>query len=72
MFKKSSQYKEGGYARCTGFGCRIYKVMSHSEHGTVLQRLGDTNRGNFKFHVGNRIFLITSKNKGWYEPVIPV
>lgn len=72
MFKKTSQYTEGGYARCTGRGYRIYKVMSHSDYGTVLQRLGDTNRGNFKFKMGTRIFVLNSRNKTWYEPVVPV
>jgi hypothetical protein len=73
MFKQTNTYIEGGYARCTGFGTRIYAILKINTNGTmIMKRVGDTNRGTFKFHKTKKTFLFTSKNHFWYQPVAPV
>jgi len=73
MFKQSNKYIEGGYARCVGWGVRIYAILKINPDKTmIMKRLGDTNKGKFKFHKTKRTFLFTNKNHFWYQPVTPV
>jgi len=72
LFKQSKKYVEGGYAR-GGFGSRIYTVVKIYDDGTMkLKRLGDTNKGVFKFHSTTKTFMYTIYNCDWYKPVEPV
>jgi len=70
LFKKSDKYVENGYAR-GGFGTRIYKVLWVNEYDVVaLVRLGDTNRGKFKFSKSTKEIIVYPNSNGhWYTPV---
>jgi len=71
MFKKSNHFVIGGYARCVGFGVRIYRVVDVGDYEITLQRMGDTNKGVFKFSTSKRKFKASDLkgNLSWYTPV---
>jgi hypothetical protein len=74
--KRLEEYVPGGYARSVAFGTRIYTVIEVHPDRVILRKLGETNRGDFKFTRKRLRFEISresidrrSPNWSWYYPV---
>lgn len=69
QFKKSKEFRVGGYARNRSMGCRIMRVKAiELPFLVILESYGQTNNGDFL--PAKRPRTISAPiDSGWYEPV---